>query len=89
MNSVFTTKCISQAKLLYLNVLALLFIFIAALVYPTAGSGGAVQQWYAWGQDTNTLLNQVNIAVGTRATLIADSQNSFIGSNRSVVHLGY
>ena len=45
-----------------------------------AGSGGAVQQWYAWGQDTNTLLNQVNAAAGTRATLVADALGSIIGS---------
>ena len=45
-----------------------------------ASTGGAVQQWYAWGQDTNTLLNQVNAAAGTRATLIADSLGSIIGS---------
>ena len=45
-----------------------------------AGSGGAVQQWYAWGQDTNTLLNQVNAAAGTRETAIPDFQGSIVGS---------
>ena len=45
-----------------------------------ASTGGAVQQWYAWGQDTNALLNQVNAAAGTRATLIADSLGSIVGS---------
>ena len=41
---------------------------------------GATQNWYAYGQGSNEVLSQMNVAAGTRATLIPDVQGSIIGS---------
>ncbi|HJT43942.1 MAG TPA: RHS repeat-associated core domain-containing protein [Rhizomicrobium sp.] len=41
---------------------------------------GVTQRWYAYGQGSNDVLNQMNVAAGTRATLIPDIQGSVIGS---------
>ena len=45
-----------------------------------AGVDGSVQRWYTFGTGSNALLNQVNTAAGTRATLIPDIQGSIVGS---------
>ncbi len=44
------------------------------------GSSGAIANWYAYALGPNDVLNQMNVALGTRATLIPDIQGSFIGS---------
>ena len=37
---------------------------------------GATQNWYAYGPGSNDVLNRMNVAAGTRQTLIPDSQGS-------------
>jgi RHS repeat-associated protein len=44
------------------------------------GSSGAIQRWYAYGLGSNDVLNQMNVATSTRATLIPDIQGSVIAS---------
>ena len=53
---------------------------------------GVTQRWYAYGQGSNDVLNQMNVAAGTRATLIPDIQGSIIGSLASggtLTKIGY
>lgn len=44
------------------------------------GTSGAIQRWVAYGLGANEVLNQSNVAAGTRAALIPDIQGSVIGS---------
>ncbi len=44
------------------------------------GTSGALQTWYAFGLGPDEALNQMNIGVGTRATLIPDVIGSIVGS---------
>jgi RHS repeat-associated protein len=44
------------------------------------GGSGAIQRWYAYNLGPNDVLNQTNVTVGTRATLIPDMQGSIIAS---------
>ena len=44
------------------------------------GSSGAVQRWYAFGQGPDAVINQMNVAAGTRETMIPDVQGSIIGT---------
>ncbi len=44
------------------------------------GLSGAIGNWYAYALGPNDVLNQMNVASGTRATLIPDIQGSFVGS---------
>jgi RHS repeat-associated protein len=44
------------------------------------GSSGAIGNWYSYGLGPNNVLNQMNVASGTRATLIPDILGSFIGT---------
>jgi RHS repeat-associated protein len=44
------------------------------------GSSGAIANWYSYGLGPNNVLNQMNVASGTRATLIPDILGSFIGT---------
>ncbi|HEU0217900.1 MAG TPA: RHS repeat-associated core domain-containing protein [Stellaceae bacterium] len=56
------------------------------------GTTGAVQRWYAFGQGPDAVLGQMNIAAGTRTTLIPDLQGSIIGlldSGGSLTRIGY
>jgi RHS repeat-associated protein len=48
------------------------------------GASGAIQRWYAYGLGSNDVLNQTNVAAGTRAALIPDLQGSVIASVDSV-----
>ena len=47
------------------------------------GSTGAIQRWYAYGLGPNDVLNQMNVAAGTRATLVPDILGSIIASQDS------
>ncbi len=47
------------------------------------GSSGAVQRWYAFGQGPDAVINQMNVAAGTRETMIPDIQGSIIGTLNS------
>lgn len=42
------------------------------------GAAGAILRWYAHGLGSNDALNQLNVSVGTRATLVPDLQGSVI-----------
>lgn len=42
------------------------------------GASGVVERWYAYGQGSNEVLNQMDVAAGTRTTLIPDIQGSII-----------
>src|SRR6185437_5210791 len=57
------------------------------------GASGAVQHWYAYSLGPNDVLNQMNVAAGTRATLVPDIQGSIIGaidsSSGTLNKLGY
>ena len=56
------------------------------------GTSGAVQRWYSFGPGPDAVLNQMNVAAGTRATLIPDIQGSIIGalgSNGTLTKVGY
>jgi RHS repeat-associated protein len=44
------------------------------------GASGAILRWYAYGLGSNDVLNQMDIAAGTRATFIPDLQGSIIGT---------
>jgi RHS repeat-associated protein len=44
------------------------------------GASGAVQRWYAFGQGPDSVLGQMNTALGTRETMIPDIQGSMIGT---------
>jgi hypothetical protein len=44
------------------------------------GTSGALQAWYAFGLGSDEVLNQMNVASNTRATLIPDVIGSTIGS---------
>jgi len=44
------------------------------------GSTGAILRWYAYGLGPNAVLNQMNVAASTRATLLPDQLGSIIGS---------
>jgi RHS repeat-associated protein len=44
------------------------------------GMTGAVQRWYPFGSGPNEVLNQMNVAISTRATFIPDIQGSIVGS---------
>jgi RHS repeat-associated protein len=44
------------------------------------GASGAIQRWYAYGLGSNDVLNQMNVAAGTRATVVPDIQGSVIAS---------
>ncbi|MDA1101490.1 MAG: RHS repeat-associated core domain-containing protein [Proteobacteria bacterium] len=43
------------------------------------GTTGTVQRWYVYGAGGNDVLNRLDVAAATRATLIPDIQGSFIG----------
>ena len=57
------------------------------------GASGAIQRWYAFGAGANDVVNQSNIAAGTRAALIPDIQGSVIASidsaSGSLSRIGY
>jgi RHS repeat-associated protein len=56
------------------------------------GTTGAVQRWYAFGQGPDEALGQMNIAAGTRTTLIPDIQGSIIAtldSSGTLTRIGY
>jgi YD repeat-containing protein len=44
------------------------------------GTSGAILRWYAYGLGANNVLNQSNIAAGTRSTLVPDIQGSIIAT---------
>ncbi len=44
------------------------------------GSSGAVQRWYAFGQGPDAVLNQMNVALSPRETMIPDIQGSIVGT---------
>ena len=44
------------------------------------GTSGATQRWYAYGQGSNDVLNQMNVAAGTRETMIPDIQGSILAA---------
>jgi RHS repeat-associated protein len=50
------------------------------LEYNGTSGGGALLRWYSFGRGPDAVLNQMNAAGTTRATLIPDIQGSLIGS---------
>ena len=46
------------------------------------GSSGAILRWYAYGIGANDVLNQSNVAAGTRSALVPDIQGSIIATLR-------
>jgi RHS repeat-associated protein len=54
---------------------------------------GAIQNWYAYGQGSNEVLNRMNVAAGTRQTLAPDIQGSIIASldssSAALTKIGY
>ena len=50
------------------------------MLFRSDGTSGAVQRWYSFGAGADAVLNQMNVAAGTRATLIPDIQGSIIGA---------
>ena len=44
------------------------------------GTSGALERWYAFGQGPDAVLGQMNVAAGTRETMIPDIQGSIIGT---------
>jgi RHS repeat-associated protein len=44
------------------------------------GGSGAILRWYTYGLGANDVLNQTNVAAGTRAALIPDIQGSIIAT---------
>ncbi|WP_375784009.1 RHS repeat-associated core domain-containing protein [Bradyrhizobium sp. Pha-3] len=44
------------------------------------GSSGAILRWYAFGLGSNDVLNQTNVALGTRTTFIPDIQGSIVAT---------
>jgi RHS repeat-associated protein len=56
------------------------------------GTSGAPQRWYAFGRGPDAVLGQMNVAAGTRETMIPDIQGSIIGmldSGGSLSKSGY
>lgn len=57
------------------------------------GASGAIQRWYAYGLGANDVVNQSNVAAGTRAALIPDIHGSVIASidstSGSLSQIGY
>lgn len=57
------------------------------------GGTGALQRWYAYGLGPNDVLNQMDVASATRATVVADILGSVIGSLSSasgtLTRIGY
>ena len=57
------------------------------------GSSGAILRWYAYGLGPNAALNQINVAAGTRATLLPDMLGSIIASfdssSGALIKFGY
>lgn len=49
-------------------------------VLEYSGSSGAQQNWYAYGLGSNNVLNQMNLAGGTRETMVPDVQGSVIAA---------
>ena len=49
-------------------------------VLEYAGTGGAAGNWYAYGLGSNEVLNRMNVAAGTRATMIPDIQGSILAT---------
>jgi len=47
------------------------------------GSSGAILRWYAFALGANDVLNQTNVAAGTRTTFIPDLQGSIIATQDS------
>jgi RHS repeat-associated protein len=47
------------------------------------GASGAILRWHAYGLGSNDVLNQMNVAAATRATLVPDILGSVIGSQDS------
>ena len=62
-------------------------------VVEYAGSGGAVQRWHAFGLGADEVLNRMEVAGGTRVTLVPDIQGSIIasvdGGTGAVMRTGY
>jgi RHS repeat-associated protein len=62
-------------------------------VLEYSGSNGALQNWYSYALGSNAVLNQMNVASGTRATLIPDILGSLIGAldatSGSLTKFGY
>lgn len=46
----------------------------------TSGAGGAVKTWYAYGPGSNAVVNRMDVAAGTRTTLVPDIQGSIVAS---------
>jgi RHS repeat-associated protein len=44
------------------------------------GSSGAILRWYVYGLGANNVLNQSNVAAGTRSALVTDIQGSIIAT---------
>jgi RHS repeat-associated protein len=44
------------------------------------GGSGAILRWYTYGLGANDVLNQTNVAAGTRSTLVPDIQGSIIAT---------
>lgn len=47
------------------------------------GATGAIQRWYSYGLGSNDVVNQANVAAGTRAALLPDILGSIIASQDS------
>jgi RHS repeat-associated protein len=73
-----------QGRRKYKNVNGAITVFVTDAdnreVLEYDGTSGAILRWYAYGLGSNDVLNQMDIEVGTRATLIPDIQGSIIGS---------
>ena len=44
------------------------------------GTSGAIRNWYSYAFGPNDVLNQMNVATGTRATLVPDIQGSIVAT---------
>ncbi len=44
------------------------------------GTSGALERWYAFGRGPDAVLGQMNVAAGTRETMIPDIEGSIIGT---------
>jgi len=78
----YTYDAQGRRKTKTLNATTTVFVTDAANreVLEYDGTSGAIQRWYAYGLGSNDVLNQINVAAGTRATLIPDIQGSVIAS---------
>lgn len=47
------------------------------------GTSGALERWYAFGRGPDAVLGQMNVAAGTRETMIPDIEGSIIGTLNS------